>query len=810
MKTKSGLVVLLCLVLGFVPLSNINAQEAGGSPLIDQEWVRLGGPLGGLGYDIRMGPRNPDVMYVTDAYAGVFKSVDGGRTWFPSNSGIDMKQGFSGDAVPVFCLTIDPNQPDTVWIGLQELGGVYRSDDAGETWSLKINGIKERNGLTIRGVSIEPGNSDVVYVAGEISSWKWHGAELMGLAFDRVMGVVYRSNNRGESWREIWRGNNLARYVLIDPHDVNSIYLSTGLFDREAADSDPETHYPGGEGILHSTDRGTSWERVNNGLENWYVGSLYMHPENSDILIAATGNNAYEDGGGLYMTTNGGESWEYKIGAHLSSVEISESNPDIMYAGGFYEFYGSRNGGESWMKLHHEEGDHEGWGVSAIRPGFPIDFQVDPRDPYRIFVNNYGGGNFLSEDGGNTWATASDGYTGADIKSVAIDPHHPSVVYVNGRSGLFKSVDGGVHWTGINHWRLPEGLLVVMDPGNSEHLLISEGAFPLLMHSYDMGESIGLSADYNELMWAGVEAGSSSADQQGFAALAFAPTNTQRVYGGYGTFNCYYEPEVCENGRTLYSFLVSDNGGDSWKDMDNPVLKGMQIVSVAVHPHDENILWVAAPKNGIYKSYDGGTTFEQVNTGLWDNMVMSLAVDPRNPDIVYAGVKSGGVFKSLDAGHTWAHTSAGMDPNENVMTIVLDPQRENVVYAGSISSGLFISKDSGASWRQHNAGLSTRAIRVLAISADGNTLYAGTMGEGVFRLSTLSEADFEKMAEAFAPTAVPTKRPTKVPAPDNESVKAEPESEKPVDLSSKGFCPVSYLPVVAGMFIAAWNRKKKN
>ena len=521
MNKKIVLLALFCLFLGLLPTSSIGAQELEGSPLIDQEWVRLGGPLGGLGYDIRMDPRNPDVMYVTDAYAGVFKSVDSGKTWFPSNNGIDMKQGFSGDAVPVFCLTIDPNHPDTVWIGLQELGGVYRSDDAGETWTLKVNGIKEKSGFTVRGISVEPGNSAVVYAAGEISSWLWNRIEVPGLAFDRVMGVVYRSDNGGDSWREIWRGNNLARYVLIDPRDVNNIYLSTGLFDREAANSNPETFDPGGEGVLHSIDGGEIWEHVNNGLGNLYVGSLYMHPENSQILLAATGNNAYPDGGGVYLTTNGGASWEHKAGTHLSSVEIAESDPDIMYAGGAYEFYGSRNGGESWLKLHHEEGEHEGWGVPGIRSGFPIDFQIDPRDPFRIFVNNYGGGNFLSEDGGNTWVSASDGYTGADIKGIAVDPLNPSVVYANGRSGLFRSVNGGTNWTGINHWRLPEGLLVVVDPEDSEHLLISEGASPLLMQSFDMGNSIELSVDYGEVMWKENDAGNCSADQQGFYCHQF-------------------------------------------------------------------------------------------------------------------------------------------------------------------------------------------------------------------------------------------------------------------------------------------------
>jgi len=69
---------------------NALAQESPSSPLADQSWVRLGGPLGGLGYDIRMNPDNPDLMYVTDAFSGVHISQDGGLTWEPSNDGIDV------------------------------------------------------------------------------------------------------------------------------------------------------------------------------------------------------------------------------------------------------------------------------------------------------------------------------------------------------------------------------------------------------------------------------------------------------------------------------------------------------------------------------------------------------------------------------------------------------------------------------------------------------------------------------------------------------------------------------------------------
>src|SRR3989337_2617887 len=165
------------------------------SPLADQSWVRLGGPPGGLGYDIRVRPDNPQIWFVTDAFAGVHLSTDGGLSWVTSDEGIDARAGTSGDTIPVFSLTIDPNDPEIVWAGTQSIRGIYRSVDGGKTWEKRVNGI--RDGISIRGLAIEPGNSDVVYAAGELSSWTWAGGNRWGIGFDRTKGAVSKSTDAG-------------------------------------------------------------------------------------------------------------------------------------------------------------------------------------------------------------------------------------------------------------------------------------------------------------------------------------------------------------------------------------------------------------------------------------------------------------------------------------------------------------------------------------------------------------------------------------------------------------------------------------
>jgi photosystem II stability/assembly factor-like uncharacterized protein len=687
-------------------------------------WVRTGGPLGGLGYDVRMRPDNPDMMYVTDAWAGVFISTNGGETWHPSNEGITTRTGESGDAIPVFCLTIDPHDHDTIWIGTQNVRGIFKSTDAGQTWLEKDNGVVEYEGITFRGFAIDPCSSDVVYAAAEISSFAWSNQEQRGREFDKTKGVVYKTVDGGENWTAVWRGDNLARYIWIDPRNSDVLYISTGIFDREAANSDHITNQPGGEGVLKSTDGGQTWQPVNNGLSNLYVGTLFMHPTNPDVLLAGTGNNVYFDYGGVYLTTNGGISWQAVLpNENINAVEFALSDPNIAYAGSAGAVYGSTDGGQTWGKVSVGE---DGWGSQGVRAGFPIDFQVDPRDPNRVFANNYGGGNFLSVDGGQTWTVASAGYTGAQVRAIAVDPTESATVYAAARSGFFTSADGGDSWVGLNtppafhlEWNA-----VAVDPSNPQHLLASNNWDPILLQSDDWGQT-----------WKWV--GGRLQEGMGWRVIAFAPSDARTVYAGSSAF---FSAGVFDDTMSAAGVYVSRDGGMTWNSANNVLSAEANVVDIAIDPCDPEVVYIATGTEGVLKSSDTGASWTRMNVGpVVSTPALSVVVHPSDPNLIYAGLAHSGLHRSGDSGVTWQASMDGMPPEAHVTDIVFDPQNTQIMYAADRFSGVYRSTNSGRIWRQINTALRTRAVNRLAISADGLHLYAATEGEGVYRLDINGE-----------------------------------------------------------------------
>jgi photosystem II stability/assembly factor-like uncharacterized protein len=196
----------------------------------------------------------------------------------------------------------------------------------------------------------------------------------------------------------------------------------------------------------------------------------------------------------------------------------------------------------------------------------------------------------------------------------------------------------------------------------------------------------------------GVESGSSHGPAyRGFSAFAIDPLNPQIVYAG--------------TGRGIFK---SRDGGASWQAM-NESLTDRYVYDLAVDQRHPATLY-AATGSGVFKSTNAGRTWRA--TSMPSVSTIALALHPRNSRVVYAGTDEG-VYKSSDAGASWRKVTT--HPHAvRVFTIALDPQQPATVYAGS-GGGVFKSTDAGRSWEKRNLGLIPNE------TANGNELAEGTV-----------------------------------------------------------------------------------
>jgi uncharacterized protein (TIGR03437 family) len=689
-------------------------------------WVRTGGPPGANPGEVRMRPDNPDVMYLADNFTGVSRSVDGGKTWFAFNRGIAMRAGLSGDDIPVHCLTIDPHNPNVIWIGTEGRPGIFKSVDGGETWVQKAWGIYESSWATFRGITVDPRSSDIVYAAASVADGG---------------GVVYKTVDGGENWKAIWRGDNLARYIWIDPRNPDVVYVSTGHWFSAARNSDPSRNLPGGVGVIKSTDGGRTWQALNeaNGLKNLYVGSLFMHPQNPDILLAGTGSLFWSKDQGVYLSTDAGRTWELTLASDgsgfITAVEFAVSDPRIAYAGSQAAFWRSQDGGRTWRLM---SGGHpyDTYGPPGIHVGRPVNLQVDPRNPDRVFAHGEHGGIFLTEDGGRTWKVTGQGYTSARVRAIAVDPRDSRRVYAVGNNGVYRSDSGGEDWIGIDSAPMTggPGYGVAVDPANPGRVLLADEDGGSLFRSVNGGMTWELI--FRDPRVGGFAQGTQA--RHGLKTLVFAPSNPKVLYAGMRIGR-----DVIELGYRGPSFgvLKSTDGGETLREANDANTARQCIHDLAVDPRSDDIVYAGTLEGGVFRTLDGGRSWGPLNRGLPVLDVRALAIDPSNPFVLYAGLENGGLYKTVDAGANWLPASFGMAPEAAIRDILIDPTMPQVIYAADPRTGVYRSEDGSKSWVLINRGLRMRNVNALGLSSDGSTLYAATEGEGVFRLDLRPRAE---------------------------------------------------------------------
>jgi uncharacterized protein (TIGR03437 family) len=423
-----------------------------------QHWSVMGALTPQAVWTMTLDPANSQILYAGTNNDGVWKSPDGGNTW---------QQTAPLPPFPVYSLAVDATH--IVYAGTNG-GGVWSSSDAGVTW--KPTGLS--NGMVL---TLALDSKGTVY-AGTSSA----GAQ--------------SSHDHGATWTTLNTGvNNYSKFgygIWIDPKNSQKIFVGD------------EDMY----GMVWSQDGGATWSPAPTSFTARGTRSVVFDPTNSNRIYASGLN-----GDAFFKSTDGGLTWSARhfgsSAVYVISVAVDPLSPNTVYAGTQNEgFFRSEDYGETWES------------VTTVLSGAITSLTPDPTDAGRLFAST-ATATYLSEDAGSTWTNVLN----MPAWTVTIDPGDPSTVYATTRTqGVFRSSDGGHTWQNIGLANLAAGpsAPVIVDPGNRQTLYV--GSAGSVFKTLDGGAH-----------WFGVNSGLMGPLVSG---LAMDPANSSVLFacGAFGVF----------------------------------------------------------------------------------------------------------------------------------------------------------------------------------------------------------------------------------------------------------------------------------
>lgn len=655
---------------------------------------------------------------------------------------------------------------------------------------------------------------------GRINCIAFHPSDQNIFWAGAASGGLWVTPDNGQTWRCLTDQNESLGIsdIIISPtyEEDKTIFIATG--DRDSYDNKSV-------GVLVSHDEGESWSST--GLnyplkEAKFINRLLRHPENANIMIAATGDGVFKtsDGGinwdeqltdrvfmdmewhpsnpqiiygsttngQIYRSTNDGQSWNLvllQIQAGRTELAVSPAQPDWLYAvmstGGLKGVFRSEDSGVTFtqtlagdtLNLLHWNANGKGTGGQGY---YDLAIAASPQNAQIIFVG--GINTWRSEDGGTTWLLsnfsgqiAQADYAHADKHGLTYRPD--GVLFEGNDGGIYRSDDHGNHWVDIT-----SGMAI------SQMYRIGHSASEkdyVLAGLQDNGTKMTTPSSWTDV---GGADGMECFIDPGNADIQFHTTQYGSLFRTLNRWmsSRYIKPNAAGEGDWLTPYAVdpsnpqtiyggfreiwkTTNNGDSWAQVSS-VNESGKFRTIAVAPSDPNIIYAAGPYE-IYRSTTGGEPFVEVE-GLLPNQSNSISrvvVQHDNPDVVWitsSSFFSPGIFESKDGGNSWTDISEGIPPIP-IYCVVQNIQVEEVIalYAGT-ELGVYY-KHGDAPWTPYKNGLPNVIVMDLEIYYDSDPaqslLRAGTYGRGMWE--TRMAFDSSPMSFIAATTSHPTFDPIK-------------------------------------------------
>jgi photosystem II stability/assembly factor-like uncharacterized protein len=409
---------------------------------------------------------------------------------------------------------------------------------------------------------------------------------------------------------------------------------------------------------------------VYQGFGVWNTGDLYGGLIGQIVLDAANPETLYAPSYdvGLFRSQDGGASWSFQFAGHAGDPVIDPSSPSRIYLFGPWTIYRSDDQGATWTPLELN------FPYGAL-PGADCHWHVRPfvhpatGSLYALACGgkHIGSGMLRSMDHGETWQpiTVESGLTDTGLIAMAFHPTDPLKMYVGTSSGsIFQSLDGGSTWSFVSKPVATVESMAVNPFGNQELWVANDDFFGAPCEVVKSTNS--QLTEWRTLL---------TADQRGCESTSINFSTTTP-------------------GTAYVAGLKTTDWGDTWSSI---APDDSSIEDIALHPSDPHVLYLADKWAGVYKTTDGGATWQVTNQGITALTPNELATPPNQVETVYAMVGDSwkGILKTTDGGASWQ-----LLPIEDAVSIdsmLIDPETTTRIYVGA-HAHVYISTDSGRKW----------------------------------------------------------------------------------------------------------------
>jgi len=717
----------------------IYAASAGGEGTFrstdrGDHWTWLNG--GGLPHpwadELTIDPTNPDIIYETVDVADVYRSDNAGDTW----SLVWPNFRFSS----VYALAAAPSDPDILY-ACKNGFGLYKSDDGGQRWRF----LHQSDIDYTYTIAIHPKNPNIVFSGYNPKPFEdW--------------AMIRRTLNGGTTWETVLKVNG-------------SDGITSIVFDS----NDPKTLYAGSIGknggrVYVSTDGGDTWSVLNERFTMctvWGQSQLVIHPTDPSVAYAATWL------AGTWKTTDAGRNWILLDEAPISgtALSIDPLHPEVVYLGDRSSptVWKSEDGGLSWSQVANFHSD----GAILVMRVLVHNNVVFASTFHRSL---HGGKLYRSTDGGETWHDVT-GTLPKGILDIAVDSGNPEMVYLTTNiNSAYKSIDGGKTWFHMEGFPDVGAYDIEVHPFDSDTLYASArgGSLPEWFTSIAGDRPEGITFSESAGVYRSTDAGRTweqvlqtwpscrvvriHPNHPNLLLAADLVDGLQVSRDGGVTWTERDKglenvvPTSCAVGRnTVYigtqgcgvfsGDIDPQTGKIAWyPDRCNKPVPAVHSMEVQVNPRDSNILFVSSYPGGLMRSADGGSTWCDRN-GITPSLVVddplrqgyySFAIDTTDPNRMWVGTWGKGIYKSFDAMllNIPAFGKGMTMIGKHIYQIVVDPDNPDCIYAAT-EQGVFRTSNGGTTWEGMNQGLDTTQVRTLVLTTD-TRLIAGTLGYGIY------------------------------------------------------------------------------